>query len=268
MNWKAGTRTLFALTFVALGAMTFVSGAFAPIWAGVPKSLPDRQLLAYLCAVVSIGCGAGLLVKRTASGAAFVLFVYLLIWTALFKFPLIIKQPLVEVWYQTNGENAVLIAAALVLHASEATAGRNAAFNFLGGSTGLRVASILYGLALIAFGLSHFAYLDLTAPLVPAWLSAPVFWAYLTGCIYLAAGILLLSGFAAKVGAVLAAAQIAIITLLVWGPMVLRGDMGADHWQETVVSCALTVAALVIAVSFEARPWIARRENVAPALAR
>ena len=268
MRWRTASRFLFALTFVALGTITFVSGAFAPIWAGVPKSLPDRQVLAYLCAAVSIGCGAGLLVKRTASGAAFALFVYLLVWTGLFKFPLIIKQPLVEVWYQTNGENAVLIAAALVLYASGTTARRNAAVNFLRGNSGLRVASVVYGLALIAFGLSHFAYLELTAPLVPAWLPAPVFWAYLTGCIYLVAGILLLSGFAAKVGAALAAAQIAAITLLVWGPMIVRGDMSADHWQETVISCALTVAALVIAASFEARPWIVRSENAAAAAAR
>ena len=266
MHWKTAARFLFALTFIGLGVFGIVSGTFAPIWAGVPKSLPDRQVLAYLCAIVALACGAGLLVKRTTVPAAFALLAYLLVWTLLFKFPLIVQHPLVEVWYQTNGENAVLIAAALVLYAEGATRGPTA-LKFLQGRTGLRIASVLYGLALIAFGLSHFAYLELTAPLVPAWLPAPVFWAYLTGSIYLVSGILLISGFGARIGAAMAAAQITIITLLVWGPMVVRGEMSAGHWQETVVSWALTVAALVIAASFEGRPWGLRRKNSKAALA-
>ncbi|HET7280711.1 MAG TPA: hypothetical protein VFI67_00140, partial [Sphingomicrobium sp.] len=147
MNWKTGTRLLFALTFIALGVIGIVSGTFAPIWAGVPKSLPDRQLLAYLCAIVALAGGAGLLVRRTVAPAAFALFVYLLAWTALFKFPLIIKQPLVEVWYQTNGENAVLIAAAWVLYASSAREEAAPVLRLLGGNTGLRGAYFLYGLA-------------------------------------------------------------------------------------------------------------------------
>lgn len=204
--------------------------------------------------------------KRTKIAAAFVLFVYLLVWTTLFKFPLIIRHPLVEVWYQTNGENAGLIAGALVLYASRATRAPDSFLNFLRGSTRLRIAYILYGLASIAFGLSHFAYLDLTAPLVPAWLPAPVFWAYLTGCTYLLCGLVLVSGFAAPLGAAIAALQIAVITLLVWGPIVVKGRVSAGDWQETVVSWALTVAALVIAASFDGFPWILQR--AAPVSAR
>lgn len=264
MRWKTASQLLFALTLVAIGVIGLLSGTFAPIWAGVPKSLPDRQLLAYLCTFVSLACGVGLLAKRTAKAAAFVLFAYLLVWTILFKVPLIIRQPLVEVSYQSCGENAVLIAGALVLYASSA-GGTNGYFDFLRGNTGLRIAYLLYGLALIAFGLSHFAYLDLTAPLVPAWLPDPVFWAYLTGGIYLVTGILLVAGFAARLGAALSAVQIALITLLVWGPMVLEGHMSAGRWQETVVSSALTAAAAVIAASFSGRPWIFERRNPATA---
>jgi intracellular septation protein A len=109
---------------------------------------------------------------------------------------------------------------------------------------------VLYGLALIAFGLSHFAYRELTAPLVPAWLPGHIFWAYLTGAIYLATGVALVIGIFAHLAAVLAAVQIALITLLVWGPGVLHGHIGADTWQETVVSWTLTVAAWVLATSF------------------
>jgi len=266
MKWRTASQLLFALTFIALGVIGLVSGKFAPIWAGVPKTMPDRQLLAYVCTIVSLVCGAGLLTRRSTSPAALLLFAYLLVWTALFKFPLIIEQPLVEVAYQTNGENAVLIAAALVLYASATPRSPVAILNSLSGSTGLRIAYFLYGMALIAFGLSHFAYLDLTAPLVPAWLPHPVFWAYLTGCIYVATGVLLIAGFAARLGATLAALQIALITVLVWGPVVLAGKLTGSNWQETVVSWTLTAAALVVASSFEGRPWSVRKAGPATAV--
>ena len=258
MHFKTASQLLFALTMIAIGVIGVASGTFAPIFAGVPKSLPDRQWLAYLSTFVSLAGGVGLMAKRTAGAAAFLLFAYLLLWTILFKVPFIIRQPLAEVSYQSCGESAVLAAGAWVLYAPPAGGTRNGFFGFLRGNAGLRIAYLLYGLALIAFGLSHFAYLDLTAPLVPAWLRAPLFWAYLTGGVYLLTGICLVAGFAGRLAAALSAVQIALITLLVWGPVVVEGHMGAGQWQETVVSWALTAAAAVIAASFDGRPWIFR----------
>lgn len=248
MQLKSASRIVFALTMISIGIIGLVSGGFAPIWAGVPKTLPGRQLLAYLCTTVSLVCGLGLLARRTATWVALALLVYLVAWTVLFKVPFIIRAPLVEVSYQTTGENLVLIGAALVLWC-EGAKGRMV----LSGAAGLRIANLLYGVALIAFGFSHFAYLNLTAPLVPAWLQAPVFWAYLTGCVYLATGLMLVSGFAVRLGTALAGLQILLITILVWGPMLATRDITAMHWQETVVSWALTAAAFVLATSFDER---------------
>lgn len=241
---------------IAMGVIG-ITGGFAPIWAGVPRDLPDRQLLAYLCTFVSLACGAALLMKRFAAAAALCLFLFVAVWTVLFKVPFIVREPLVEVSYQSAGENLVLVAAALVLYAS-AVGGRS----FLSGKSGLRTAYILYGLALVAFGFSHFVYLNLTAPLVPAWLHEPVFWAYLTGAIYLVTGAALISGVGAAAGAIASAIQIALITTLVWGPVMARGNLSPGEFQETVVSWALTAAAMVIALSFDPIPWQVRRKTV------
>lgn len=251
MNGKAASRLLFAVTMIAIGVIGLASGGFAPIWGGVPKSLPDREVLAYICTFVSLACGAGLLAKRSAGIAALALLLYFSAWTIIFKVPFIVRDPLVEVTYQSTGETLVLVAAAWVLYA---VFGRSS----LSRETGLRIASALYGLALIAFGLSHFFYLSMTAPLVPAWLLAPVFWAYFTGAVYLVTGLLLVTRFGARIGAIVAAAQITLITLLVWGPMFLAGGLTAMHWQETVVSCALTSSAWVIAAAYEGAPWLKR----------
>jgi hypothetical protein len=62
----------------------------------------------------------------------------------------------------------------------------------------------------------------------------------------------MLVGLFGGLAALLAAVQITLITLLVWGPGVLSGHVSADAWQETVVSWALTAGAWVIATSYEA----------------
>lgn len=251
MDWKAGSRIFFAITMIAIGLAGLMSGTFAPIWAGVPRTMPDRHLLSFLCTFVSLACGVGLLMKRWATWAAFILLMFLIVWTALFKVPFIVRAPLVEVSYQSCGENAVLIAASWVLYVWLAR-GRT----FPAGDLGLRIAHLLYGLALIAFGFSHFAYLNLTAPLIPRWIPGPVFLAYFTGAAYLAAGTAIVTGIAGRLGAVASAVQITLITLLVWGPGVLAGKFNASNWQVPVESWALTAAAWVVAASFGRYPWL------------
>lgn len=242
MNLKTASRLFFAVTLIAIGMMGLVSGTFAPIWNPVPEAAPAREVLAYLSTFVALACGAGLLAKRTAVWAALVLTIFLILWDAAFKFPYIVRAPLVEGSYQSNGENWVLIAAAWILYA-ELTDSRK----LLSSELGVRIAWLLYGLALVAFGLSHFFYLELTAPLVPSWLPSPVFWAYATGTIYTLCGLAIATNIAPRLGALGAATNITLITLLVWGPMVLAGQLSAMHWQETVVSWALTAASWVLA---------------------
>ena len=257
-------RIIFAATMIIIGIIGVASGNFAPIWQPVADNFPDRELLIYLCVLVSLVSGAGLIAARTARPAALLLFVYLCMWTALFKLPFILHEPLIEGSYQTFGENAVLIAAAWVIVVCAGEPSRARFIARLAAPSGLKIAYGLYGLALIAFGGSHFAYLNLTAPLVPAWLGAPVFWAYFTGCIYIVAGLAILSGLALRAGAFVAALQIALITFIVWGPMVVSGAMSAMHWTETVVSWALTCAALIIAASLGNRPWFAPLHALVP----
>ncbi|HVU29557.1 MAG TPA: DoxX family membrane protein [Sphingomicrobium sp.] len=259
MNLAAASRLCFALTMIGIGVIGLLTGGFPPIFGGVPKDMPDRALLGYLCTLVSLVSGAGLLAKRSSRGAALILLVFLSFWTIAFKLPFIIREPLVEVSYQSTGETLVLVAAALVLYA-EFARGR------LKGDRGRRIARVLFGLALIAFGLSHFFYVSLTAPLVPGWLGAPLFWAYFTGSAYLATGLLLVLGILTRIAATLAALEIALITLLVWGPRLLSGELSAMQAEEAVVSWALTAGALVIAAAFQQAPWFERPRRRTPAL--
>jgi uncharacterized membrane protein len=250
-------HAVFAATLIILGIMGLIQGGFAPIWQGVPKGLPAREALAYLCQFVSLACGIGLFSRRAAATAARVLFVYLLLWMLVFTLRFIVLAPLVEGSYQNNGENAVVVAGAWVLYAWFATDWDKRWFGFAVGEKGVRLARVLYGLAMIAFGLSHFAYLELTAPLVPSWLPAHVFWAYFTGSTYLAAAAAMLIGVYARLAAALSAVQMGAFTLLVWVPLMAAGTLSAHQWNEFVASWMLTAAAWVVADSYRGMRWFA-----------
>lgn len=259
-------HAVFAATLIALGILgLLLRGHFAPIWRPVPLDFPARAGLAWLCGMVALGCGIGLLWPRTAAVSARVLLVYLLLWLVAFKLSVIVRAPAVVVSYESAGETAVLVAGAWVLHAWFAGGrGRELRAGRATGYSGVRGARLLYALALIAFGLSHFAYLELTTTLVPGWLPFPVFWACLTGAAYLVAGAALLIGVHARLAAALAAVQMGVFTLLVWAPMVISGHADASRWGEFTVSWTLTAAAWVVADSYRGTPWLSARRPQQP----
>ena len=251
-------HAVFAATMIAIGILGLIKSEYAAIWDGVPKAFPAREALLYLCALVALGCGLGLLWPRTAPLASRVLLAWLLAWMLLFKGRYIILYPLQEGPYQSTGENAVIVAGAWVLFTWFATDWDRKQVHFATGDNGVRIARVFYGLAMFGFGFSHFAYLNLTTPLIPTWLLWPVFWAYFTGTTYLLAGAAVLTGVFARLAATLAAVQMASFILLVWLPRILTGKMTDFNWGEITVNFALVAGAWVVAESYGSVPWLAR----------
>jgi hypothetical protein len=217
--------------------------------------MPAREVLACLCTFVPLASGMGLLWRRSVAVAARVLLAYLLLWQLLFKLPVIVHAPTVDVSYESCGETAVIAAGAWVLYAWFA-ADRDRWPGFAAGDQGVRIARGLYGLALIAFGSSHFAYAGETAALVPGWLPWHLAWAYFFGCTYVMAGVAMLAGSYARLAATLSAFQMGTFTLLVWVPAVVAGS-SAFQRDEFVVSSALTASAWVMADACRGLPWFA-----------
>ena len=258
-------HVVFAVTLIGLGILGLVRRNFTPVWQPVPKGLPAREAFVYFCAGVSLVSGVGLLVPRTSGFAARLLFASLLLWLTLFRLPNLFLAPTVEDSWSGSGETAVMVAAAWVLYVWAASAWDRRRLPFACGKLGLLIARRLYGLALIPFGVAHFVYIPQTASLVPNWLPAHVAWAYFTGGTFVAAGLAVLSGVGARLAATLSAWQIGLFTVLVWLPIVGAGSRDPFVWSETILSCALTAGAWVVADSYRGLPWLFSEQPVEPA---
>jgi uncharacterized membrane protein len=250
-------HAVFAAIMIALGILGLTKGDFAPIWQPAPKAVAARELLVYLCAIISLTSGVGLLLLRTAAAASRLLLLYLLLWMLLLRVPDIFRAPTSQDSWSGWGETAVYVAGAWVLYAWFAAGWDQQHLGFATGERGLRIARVLYGLAMIPFGVAHFAYINETAALVPGWLPLHLPLAYFTGCAFIAAGIAVLIGVYARLAAALTALQMGLFTLLVWVPIMAAGAKSAFQWSETVISFALTAGAWLVVDSYRGVPWLA-----------
>ena len=241
MRYKQAAQIAFATGMISLGVVGLVYGDFTQVWHSLPSWVPGRQVLAYASALFMLACGIGLVSRRAAAPASRALAYYWALLVLLTQLPVVVRHPLNEIAWQGIAHLITLLAAAWMMCASDERA--------------LRMARILFGLALIPIGLAHFVYLELTAPLVPAWLPYHTFWAYFTGAAQLAAAFGVLFGIYARLAAALEAVLLAMFTFLVWPPLILADPAKPGLWSEFTISWAMCAAAWVVAANIG-------RENV------
>ena len=250
MHVRSAGHGAFAAALIVVGSLGLRHGVMSLIGEDLTPRLAGVPALVDACDLLFIACGAGLLLMRTAAAAARTLLGFVLLWLVALKLRYVLSGPFVEGSYQSCGEAAAILAGAWVLYASLATPWERQHLRLASGDIGLRLARGVYALALIAFGASHFAYLALTARLVPSWLPWHTVWACFTGAAYLAAAAAILLDRYASLAAALCAVQMGAFTSLVWVPVILAGKISRFDWNELFLSATLTAAGWIVADSY------------------
>jgi uncharacterized membrane protein len=223
----------YGLGAMALGIIGLVFGDFALQWQPVPKDLPGHHALALFSAAVMLVLGLGVLWSRTARPASAGLALVYLVWVALHGPDTAAAPASVGSWLGP-AETLSLSVGGLALFAMSAQPPDER----------LRLAArLVYGLCPLVFGLSHFAYADFTAKMVPGWIPYPLLWAYATGTCHLAAGLAILFGVVPRLAATLLTAMMGGFVVLLHIPRVIAAPDSHLEWTMTAVALSLTGAA-------------------------
>jgi uncharacterized membrane protein len=237
---------VWGLGIIAIGVITLAFGDFD---APVPKAFPDRTLLAYAAALFLIVAGAAVEWPRTtAKAAAIIAAYYTLIVALLMDGHMILKYPTNYGAYSGVAEPLAIAMAGVIVAVSFAQMDTARAARLI------RIAQIVFGICAIFFGIAHFVYMNMTAPLVPTWLPPnQVFWGYATGVFHIAAGVAIIANIRARLAAILLTAMYVGFTLLVHLPLAFAHPTVHFIWSENAENLALIGAAWVVADSLARR---------------
>ena len=240
-------RHVYGLGLMAMGGLSLAWGDFVT-GQSAPDALPYRSLLAYAAGAIMLLTGAAMQLRRTATASAAAIIAYFMLVVMI----VMDGADLLAHWtvygeYESAAEQFAIAAAALLVFAANARIDEVAAARLT------RVGQVVFGLCAIVFGGAHFAYMNLTVPLVPKWLPpSQVFWAYATGIGHIAAGIAILTGVRARLAAILLTTMYASFQVLVHVPMLMADPASHYIWGENAINLALTGAAWIAADSIAA----------------
>ena len=227
----------------------------------LPKAMPAQTAVAWISGMLLLAGGLGLFAGRWAWTAALGLAGLFLLWVAAIHLPLLIAHPGSMIEWVIATETLALAAGAMAL--AGPLAGEWTISPWV--ARAARAAPYVFAANLPVFALSHAVYIDYVAGDVPAWIPLPVFWAWFTAFGHLAAGVAILSGVQARLGATLLGVMYAIIMLSVHLPDVLARPYGRSEWTNLLLDMAITGAAFVVAGVVKDRILFRRGTATAPA---
>ena len=235
---------IYGLGVMALAMVCVAWGDFDP-GQPVPKSFPDRTVLAYAAAAFMLVAGAAIEWRRIAARAAAALTVYYaLIVVVLMNGRVALAHYAEFGTYSGAAEQLAIAAGGLIVYAANARIDAALAARLT------RVGQLAFAVCALLFGGAHFFYMNMTAPLVPKWLPpTQEFWAYATGLGHIAAGVAILTRVQSRLAAILLTAMYASFTMLVHVPMLLGDPSSHWVWAENALNLALIGVAWVVADS-------------------
>ena len=232
-------RIFIAIALVVFGVQHFMYGVFV---AGlVPAWMPGRLFWAYFVGAAFFAAAAGILYQRLARPAATLLGVMFFLFVVLLHIPRIAAHPSDGNEWTSGFVALAMCGGAWVLARNSPLAGRETSAPFL------KLGRYFFAVAFVAFGIQHFVYARFAAGLGPPWFLGRPLWAYLTGAVFIAAGITIILGKMARLAATLLGTLISLFFLLLYVPRITAQLHNPGPWTSGFEVLALCGSAMVLA---------------------
>jgi uncharacterized membrane protein len=252
-------KGLFGAGATGLAIIGFVYNDFAPLWHVIPNSLFAREFWVDTCACILIAASVGLCFARTTVPSVVTIGAYYVFWAVGSAPPIFSELLSFGSWYGVVIASSA-IAGAWILYVELRRPARQAKLPSRD-ERGVRIAQVVFGLACVFYGGSHFAYADYTASFLPAWLPGRLGFAYFTGVCHIAGGLGIALGVLPRLAANLEATMVSLFGVLIWVPSFFAQPRPAwagttqNACSELVVNLVLAAAAWSIAGSLRKAPW-------------
>jgi len=207
----------------------------------VPAWMPGRLFWAYFVGAAFFAAAAGILYQRLARPAATLLGVMFFLFVVLLHIPRIAAHPSDGNEWTSGFVALAMCGGAWVLARNSPLAGRETSAPFL------KLGRYFFAVAFVAFGIQHFVYARFAAGLGPPWFLGRPLWAYLTGAVFIAAGITMLLGKMARLAATLLGTLISLFFLLLYVPRITAQLHNPGPWTSGFEVLALCGSAMVLA---------------------
>jgi uncharacterized membrane protein len=223
-------RVLFGLAMMGFGLEQAVLGTLRDGMPTPPFWLPHSLALGYISAAVLLLGGVALVAGWRVRGVALVVGLFL-VGSALLH---------LAHWHAVvfrGGERTALF---------EPLALGGAALMLVAQRGVVRVGGVLFGLAMIVFGVQHFMYADI-AGLVPRWIPWHHFWVVFTGVVMIACGLAVLVRVGTAFAAIALAAMFFGWLVLLHIPLCVAAPKSGELWASALVVLGLCGASLLVA---------------------
>jgi uncharacterized membrane protein len=223
-----------AVGLIGLGVLSLIYRDFTLQWEPVPAAVHDRATLALASGAILALAGVLLLIGRTRPWGALLAGLFIGFWVVGLHVPRVAARPSELTVWLGLAECLAISSGALLL--------------FRGKGDGFGQACvILFGIACVMFGISHFAFAQFTASMIPTWLPRRLELAYLTGAIHALTGLALLIGRWRRWAAGIEAAMMSSFVVLVHAPRVMAHP--TDRTELTLLFVAITLSAAAWSVT-------------------
>ena len=251
-------QLLFGIAMAAFGVEDFICARLGLVVRGSVPWYPTNPLLACIDGVVFLVAGFSIAANVRARLSAIVLGLLFLLCVLLVEVPLIIAAPrdlsIRSVFFEGLAFGAAALILAGILPSGRSALRRNSVLDKL-----IASGPYLFGVSSLVFGIDHFLILGFIVSLVPAWMHAGLFWAYLTGGAFVAAGISILIKRMDALAGTLLGTMFLLWFLLLHAPRVVSAlrshAAGApDEWSSAFIALGMCGGSWICA-------WNARQRH-------